>query len=66
MSQTPVLQEDSSPLRLSRFNKKVLFHTFLFSFLLIGILPYSIVAWKMQRNVEDQLSSSLNNEFSLV
>jgi signal transduction histidine kinase/DNA-binding response OmpR family regulator len=66
MSQNPDPQAESSSLRLSRFNKKILFHTFLFSFLLIGILPYSIVAWKMLRNVEDQLSSSLNNEFFLL
>ncbi|WPD24468.1 MAG: response regulator [Candidatus Electrothrix scaldis] len=66
MSQSPTLQPESSSLRISRFNKKILFNTFLFSFLLIGILPYSIVAWKMLRNVEDQLSGSLNNEFSLL
>ena len=52
--------------QLAGFNKKLLFNTFLFSFLLIGILPYSIVAWKLLQNVEDQLTSSLNNEFSLL
>jgi hypothetical protein len=52
--------------RLTRFNRKILFNAFLFSFLLIGILPYSIVAWKLLRNVEDQLTNSLNNEFSLT
>ena len=52
--------------RLTRFNKKILFHAFLVSFLLIGILPYSIVAWKLLRNVENQLTSSLNNQFSLT
>ncbi len=51
---------------LTRFNKKVLFNAFLASFLLIGILPYSIVAWKLLRNVENQLTSSLNNQFSLT
>ncbi|MCI5121554.1 MAG: hypothetical protein D3908_10260, partial [Candidatus Electrothrix sp. AUS4] len=66
MSDNAILQPEPSSLRLSRFNKKILFNTFLFSFLLIGILPYSIVAWKMLRNVEDQLSNSLNNEFSLL
>ncbi|MCI5159022.1 MAG: hypothetical protein D3906_11430, partial [Candidatus Electrothrix sp. AUS1_2] len=66
MSETSVPQPEPSSRPLSRFNKKILFNTFLFSFLLIGILPYSIVAWKMLRNVEDQLSNSLNNEFSLL
>uniref|UniRef100_UPI00405796C8 ATP-binding protein n=1 Tax=Candidatus Electronema sp. TaxID=2698783 RepID=UPI00405796C8 len=51
---------------LTRFNKKVLFNAFLLSFLLTGILPYGIVAWKLLRNVEDQLTSSLNNQFSLT
>ncbi len=53
-------------MQLTHFNKKILFNAFLFSFLLVGILPYSIVAWKLLRNVENQLTSSLNNEFSLV
>ncbi len=57
---------ESSSRRLSRFNRKVLFNAFLLSFLLVGILPYSIVTWKLLRNVEDQLTSSLNNEFSLL
>ncbi|MCI5163404.1 MAG: hypothetical protein D3917_15570 [Candidatus Electrothrix sp. AX5] len=53
-------------MRLSRFNKKVLFNAFLLSFLLVGILPYSIIAWKLLRNVENQFTSSLNNEFFLL
>ena len=57
---------ESSSRRLSRFNRKALFNAFLLSFLLVGILPYSIVTWKLLRNVEDQLTSSLNNEFSLL
>jgi signal transduction histidine kinase/CheY-like chemotaxis protein len=60
------LPEPCSMHRLNRFNKKILFNAFLFSFLLIGILPYSIVAWKLLRNVENQLTSSLNNQFSLT
>ncbi|MCI5124744.1 MAG: hypothetical protein D3925_09770, partial [Candidatus Electrothrix sp. AR5] len=53
-------------MRLSRFNKKVLFNVFLLSFLLVGILPYSIITWKLLRNVENQFTGSLNNEFSLL
>ncbi|CAK8715211.1 histidine kinase [Candidatus Electronema halotolerans] len=60
------LPESCSMHRLTRFNKKLLFNTFLLSFLLIGILPYSIVAWKLLRNVENQLTSSLNNQFLLT
>ncbi|MCI5181294.1 MAG: response regulator [Candidatus Electrothrix sp. AW1] len=57
---------DSSPIQLSRLNKKILFNTFLLSFLLVGILPYSIVTWNLLGNVEDQLTGSLNHEFSLL
>ncbi|MCI5168516.1 MAG: hypothetical protein D3903_21090, partial [Candidatus Electrothrix sp. GM3_4] len=66
MSEPSVPPPESASMRLSHFNKKVLFNAFLLSFLLVGILPYSIVAWKLLRNVEDQLTSSLNNEFSLL
>lgn len=44
----------------------MLFNAFLLSFLLVGILPYSIIVWKLLRNVENQFTSSLNNEFSLL
>lgn len=57
---------DSSSIQLSRLNKKILFNTFLLSFLLVGILPYSIVTWNLLGNVEDQLTGSLNHEFSLL
>ncbi|MCW5212413.1 response regulator [Desulfobulbus sp. TB] len=57
---------DSSPIQLSRLNKKILFNAFLISFLLVGILPYSIVTWNLLGNVEDQLTNSLNHEFSLL
>ena len=66
MSEPSVLPPESSSVQLSRFNKKVLFNAFLFSFLLVGIIPYSIIAWKLLRNVENQLTGSLNNEFSLL
>ncbi len=66
MSEPFIPLTDSSPMRLSRFNKKLLFNTFFISFLLVGILPYSIVTWKLLRNVENQLSGSLNHEFSLL
>ncbi|CAK8712556.1 histidine kinase [Candidatus Electrothrix laxa] len=66
MPGSSVSPPESSSMRQSRFNKKVLFNAFLFAFLLVGILPYSIVAWKLLRNVENQLTSSLNNEFSLL
>lgn len=57
---------DSSPIQLSRVNKKILFNTFLLSFLLVGILPYSIVTWNLLGNVESHLTHSLNHEFSLL
>ncbi|MGB5687011.1 MAG: hypothetical protein WBM35_14475, partial [Candidatus Electrothrix sp.] len=66
MPESSVSPPESSSMRQSRFNKKVLFNTFLVAFLLIGILPYSIVVWRLLRNVENQLTSSLNNEFSLL
>ena len=57
---------DSSHIQLSRVNKKILFNTFLLSFLLVGILPYSIVTWNLLGNVDDHLTGSLNHEFSLI
>ncbi len=66
MSEPFIPPTDSSPMRLSRFNKKLLFNTFLVSFLLVGILPYSIVTWKLLRNVENQLTGSLNHDFFLL
>ncbi|MCI5222260.1 MAG: hypothetical protein D3924_06200, partial [Candidatus Electrothrix sp. AR4] len=51
---------------LPRFNKKILCNTFFLSFLIVGIIPYSIVAWKLLRDVENQLTSSLNNQFHLI
>ncbi|RWX43000.1 Signal transduction histidine kinase [Candidatus Electrothrix aarhusensis] len=64
--ESSVSPQEPSSMRLSRFNKKVLFNAFLLSFLLVGILPYSIIAWKLLRNVENQFTSSLNNEFFLL
>jgi len=66
MPEFSVSPQEPSSMRLSRFNKKVLFNAFLLSFLMVGILPYSIIAWKLLRNVENQFTSSLNNEFSLL
>ncbi len=66
MSESSVPPPESSSMRLVRFNRKVLFNAFLFSFLLVGILPNSIIAWKLLRNVENRITGSLNNEFSLL
>ncbi len=66
MSESSVPPPESSSMRLARFNRKVLFNAFLFSFLLVGILPNSLIAWKLLRNVENRLTGSLNNEFSLL
>ncbi|MCI5146122.1 MAG: hypothetical protein D3923_11480, partial [Candidatus Electrothrix sp. AR3] len=53
-------------MRLTHFNKKVLFNVFFISFLIVGVIPCSIIAFKMLRDVEDQLTSSLNNEYHLI
>ncbi len=53
-------------MRLQTFNKKILFTVFFATFLLVGIVPYGLVSRNMLRDVDNRLTSSLNNEYYLI
>ncbi len=53
-------------MRLRTFNKRFLFFAFFVTLLLVGTLPYGLVSTYVLRDVDNQLTNSLNNELHLI
>ena len=53
-------------MRLKTFNKATLFFVFISAFLIAGIAPYSVISTRVLKDVDNQLTNSLNNELYLI
>ncbi len=53
-------------MRLKTFNTATLFFVFISAFLIAGIAPYSVISTRVLKDVDNQLTNSLNNELHLI